>query len=168
MLETKKPMLTISMTVNDASNSTVLAIVDTGANCSCVNTDFQSRYFPNTRLEKLRTRAVNQASGSSVGAIGMIEIVCTIEGQSYRHKFIVCSALKANMILGLDFAQSYRIRIDWDDNMEPYLRSGGKYLTTAMPLQALSPEAMVQVVQTQPQHTRMKNASPKIKRLSEL
>ena len=33
-----------------------------------------------------------------------------------------------------------------------------------MPLQASSPEAMVQVVQTQPQHTRIKNASPKIKR----
>ena len=164
MLETKKPMLTISMTVNDASNSTVLAIVNTGANCSCINTDFQSRYFPNTRLEKLQTRAVNQASGSSVGAICMIEIVCTIEGQSFRHKFIVCSALKANMILGLDFAQSYRIGIDWDDNMEPYLRSGGKYLTTSMPLQALSPEATVQVVQTQPQHTRIKNVSPKIKR----
>ena len=108
--------------------------------------------------------AVNQALGSSVGAIGMIEIVCTIEGQSFRHKFIVCSALKASMILGLDFAQSYQIGIDWDDNMEPYLRSGGKYLTTAMPLQALSPEAMVQVVQTQPQHTRIKNVSPKIKR----
>ena len=68
------------------------------------------------------------------------------------------------MILGLDFAQSYQIGIDWDDNMEPYLRSGGKYLTTAMPLQALSPEAMVQVVQTQPQHTRIKNVLPKIKR----
>ena len=50
---------------------------------------------------------VKQASGSSVGALGMIEITFTIEGHTFKHKFIVCSALKTGVILGLDFAQSY-------------------------------------------------------------
>ena len=114
-------MLTISITVNDVSRSTVSAIVDTGANCSCVNQDFQNRYFPKRKLEKLQTRMVKQASGSSVGALGMIEIAFTIEGHTFKHKFIVCSALKMGVILGLDFAQSYQIGIDWNDAMEPYL-----------------------------------------------
>ena len=94
---------------------------------------------------------VTQASGSSVGALGMIEITFTIEGHTFKHKFIVCSALKTDVILGLDFAQSYRIGIDWNDAMEPYLRSRGKYLTMAMPLQALNPEAIVQMIQSQSQ-----------------
>ena len=51
------------------------------------------------------------------------------------------------MILGLDFAQTYRIGIDWVDNMDPYLRSEGKYLVSAMPLESLSPEAMINMVQ---------------------
>ena len=44
------------------------------------------------------------------------------------------------MILGLDFAQAHRIGIDWDNNMEPYLRAEGKYLVAAMPLRSLSLE----------------------------
>ena len=60
------------------------------------------------------------------------------KNRTFKHKFIVCSALKAQMILGLDFAQTYRIGIDWDNNMEPCLRSEGKFLTSAMPLQTLN------------------------------
>ena len=143
-------MLMISLTLNDVSNSTVTAIVDTGANCSCINTDFQNKYFPNIRIEKPRGCSVKQASGSSVGAIGMIEMICNIKGKSFKHKFIVCSALKETMILGLDFAQSYQIGIDWDDNMDPYLRWNGKYLTSAMPLRSLHPEASIRVLQAAP------------------
>ena len=102
-------MLTISLMINDEQQSVIPAIVDMGANCSCINTDFQNMYFPGSKLEKLKARTVNQASGSSIGAIGMMEITCTIRNHSFKHKFIVCSILKARMILGLDFAQTYRI-----------------------------------------------------------
>ena len=51
------------------------------------------------------------------------------------------------MILGLDFAQTYRIGIDWDSNMEPYLRSEGKFLTSAMPLQTLNLNCMLNNIQ---------------------
>ena len=114
-------MLMITLQINDNENSVVPAIVDTGANCSCVNTDFRNKYFPGTKLELLRTRTVNQASGGSIEAIRMIDIVCNIKNKMFKHKFIVCSALKTSMILGLDFAPTYRIGIDWDDNMDPYL-----------------------------------------------
>ena len=127
-------MLMVSLTINDSQNSTVPVIIDTGANCSCINTEFHGQYFPGTKLQKLRTGHVNQASGGSIGAIGTMEIICKIRNRLFKHKFIVCSALKAQMILGLDFAQIYQIGIDWDDNTEPYLRSEGKFLTSAMPL----------------------------------
>ena len=51
------------------------------------------------------------------------------------------------MILGLDFAQTYQIGIDWDNNMEPYLRSKGKFLTSAMPLQTLNLDYMLNNIQ---------------------
>ena len=131
----------------------VPAIIDTGVNCSCINAEFQDQYFPGIKLEKLKTQTVNQVSGGSVGVIGMIEIVFKTRNKPFRHKFIVCSALKARMILGLDFAQMYHIGIDWDDNMEPYLWLEGKYLTSAMPLQCLSPKHMVNVIQNHPRNS---------------
>ena len=59
----------------------------------------------------------------------------------------MCSTLKMSVILGLDFAQTYCIGIDWDDNMDPYLRSEGKYLVSAMPLESLNPEMMINMIQ---------------------
>ena len=71
MIENKKPMLMISLTT-----STVPAIIDTGANCSCINTEFHGQYFSRMKLQKLRMGNVNQASGGSIGAIGTIDITC--------------------------------------------------------------------------------------------
>ena len=147
MIENKKPMLMISLTINDSQNSTVPTIIDTGANCSCINTEFHGQYFPQMKLQKLRMGNVNQASGGSIGAIGTIDITCKIRNRTFKHKFIVCTALKAQMILGLDFTQTYRIGIDWDNNMEPYLRSEGKFLTSAMPLQTLNLDYMLNNIQ---------------------
>ena len=79
----------------------------------------------------------------------MLDMGFNIEIRPFCHKFIVCSALKTEMILGLDFAKSHRIGIDWDDNMDPYLRTAGKYLTSAMPLKPLSPESVVHEIQAQ-------------------
>ena len=147
MIENKKPMLMISLTINDSQNSTVPAIIDTGANCSCINTEFHGQYFPGMKLQRLRTGNVNQASGGSIGAIGTMDITCKIRNRTFKHKFIVCPALEAQMILGLDFAQTYQIGIDWDNNMEPYLRSEGKFLTSAMPLQTLNLDYMLNNIQ---------------------
>ena len=61
------------------------------------------------------------------------------------------------MILGLDFAQTYRIGIDWDENMAPYLRTAGKFLTKAMPLRILNPSVMINEIQsdtTQPKNEK--------------
>ena len=99
------------------------------------------------KLQKLRMGNVKQASGGSIGAVGTIDIICKIRNRTFKHKFIVCTALKAQMILGLDFAQTYRIGIDWNSNMEPYLRSEGKFLTSAMPLQTLNLNCVLNNIQ---------------------
>ena len=52
MIENKKPMLMISLTINDSRNSMVPAIIDTGANFSCINTEFHNQYFPEIKLQQ--------------------------------------------------------------------------------------------------------------------
>ena len=79
MIENKKPMLMISLTINYSQNSTVPAIIDTGANCSCINKECHGQYFPGMKLQKLRTGNVNQASGGSIGVIGTMDITCKIK-----------------------------------------------------------------------------------------
>ena len=137
----------ISPTINDSQNSKVPAIIDTGANCSCINMEFHSQDFPQVKLQKLWTGNVNQASGGSIRAVRTIDIICTIRNRTFKHEFIVCTALKAQMILGLDFAQTYQIGIDRDKNMEPYLRLEGRFLTSAMPLQTLNLNCMLNNIQ---------------------
>ena len=101
-------MLMISLTINDSQNLIVPAIIDTRANCSCINTEFHDQYFPQLKLQKLQTGNVKQASGGSIGAVGTIDIICKINNRTFKHKFIVCTVLKAQMILGLDFTLAYR------------------------------------------------------------
>ena len=66
------------------------------------------------------------------------------------------------MILGLDFAQTYQTGIDWDSNMEPYLRSEGRFLTLAMPLQTLNLNCMLNNIQRSKEmkHNSLKEPTP--------
>ena len=155
-------MLTIPLIVQNHSHSLVSAIVDTGANCSCINTEFHTKYLPKIPLDKLTTKSVKQASGSSIGAMGTLDITFKVRERPFRHKFIVCSALKTEMILGLDFAQTYRIGIDWDENMAPYLRTAGKFLTKAMPLRTLNPSVMVNEIQSDTTQPKEQNKTKTI------
>ena len=66
------------------------------------------------------------------------------------------------MILGLDFAQTYRIGIDWDETMAPYLRTAGKFLVKAMPLKSLSSSNLVQEVHLK-EETNLKKDTNKLK-----
>ena len=132
-------MLTISLTLLNHLEASVSAILDTGANCSCINTDFYMKYLPSVPLDKLLLKSVKQASGSSIGVKGTVNVLFRIQDKLFKHQFIVCSALKTEIILGLDFAQTYRIGIDWDESMAPYLRTAGQFLTKALPLKTLNP-----------------------------
>ena len=152
-------MLTVPLTIQNSEQSVVTAIVDTGANCSCINIDFYKRYLSTTPLSKLTMKTVKQASGSSIGAMGTLDMKFEIQEKPFCQKFIVCSSLKMAMILGLDFAQTYRIGIDWDDTMAPYLRTAGKFLVKAMPLKSLTPTRLVQEIHLKEQRNTAKTVS---------
>ena len=57
---------------------------------------------------------VNAASRATIGPIGITPLELSIDYQHFEHNFVVCTKLKQHLILGLDFTQRYRIRLDWD------------------------------------------------------
>ena len=64
---------------------------------------------------------VRQASGSSIGTVGCLNLSYNIEDTMFTHRFIVCTKLTTPIILGLDFAQAYHIGIDWNVDSTLYL-----------------------------------------------
>ena len=45
-----------------------------------------------------------------------------INKKQFKHLFIVCQNLKQPLPFGMDFAQNYRIGINWDHDGVSYLR----------------------------------------------
>ena len=55
---------------------------------------------------------VSNACVATLGPIGIAPLELNIDDQNFGHNFIVYTKLKQHLILGLDFAQRYRIGID--------------------------------------------------------
>ena len=74
---------------------------------------------------------VNTARRATSGPIGIAPLDLNVEEQNSAHNCIVCTKLKQNLILGLDFAQRYKIGNDWDINGKLFLRCKGKRIATS-------------------------------------
>ena len=79
-----------------------------------------------------KTLKVNTRSGATLGPIGISPLELNIDDQIFAHNFVVCIKLKQHLILGLDFAQRYRIGIDWDMYRKLFLSCEGKKIATSM------------------------------------
>ena len=53
-----------------------------------------------------------------------------IEEHSFKYNFIIGTKLKQSLILGLDFAQRYKLGVDWDLSGTLYLRHDGWKIAT--------------------------------------
>ena len=71
-------------------------------------------------------------SRAILGPTGVAPLELSIDNQNFVHNFIVCTKLKQHLILGLDFAQRYRIGIDWNTYGKLFLRCEGKQIATSM------------------------------------
>ena len=75
---------------------------------------------------------MNTASITTLGLIRITPLELNIDYQMFVHNFIICTKLKQSLILGLDFAQRYRMGIDRDMYGPLYLRCEGKEKATSM------------------------------------
>ena len=75
---------------------------------------------------------VNTASRATLAPIGIAPPNLNIKEQNFTHNFIVCTKLKQHLVLGLDFAQKYKLVIDWEINEKLFLRCKGKKIATSL------------------------------------
>ena len=71
-------------------------------------------------------------SRATLGPTGIAPLDLNIDNQNFMHNFVVCTKLKQHLILGLDFAQRFRVGIDWDTSGNFFLRHEGKKITCSM------------------------------------
>ena len=53
-----------------------------------------------------------------------------IEEHSFRHNVIICTKLKEPLMIGLDFAQRYRLGVDRDTSGTLYIQLNGWKIAT--------------------------------------
>ena len=107
----------------------VSSIFDAGATCSCISTlRFDQISKKVTMIEK--HLKVGHADGTSLGPKGLVKLLIKINKNHFKHLFIVCQNLKQPLLFGMDFAQSYKMGIDWDHTGASFLRYKGKKLTS--------------------------------------
>ena len=75
---------------------------------------------------------VNTASGTTIDLIDIILLLLDISDHIFMHNFIIYKKLKQPVIIGLDFAQHYKIRLDWNVYETLFFRHEGKKIATAV------------------------------------
>ena len=107
----------------------ITALFDTETTCSC-NSKQVFHYIVDKINLIRKPLKVNATSRATLGPVGIAPLDLNIEEQNFTHYFIGCTKLKQNLILGLHFAQRYKICIDWDINRKLFLRCKGKKIPT--------------------------------------
>ena len=88
----------------------ITALFDTGPIWSCISKQVFQKIAHKINLIR-KPLKVKTTSGATLGPIGIAPLDLDTEEQNIIHNFIVCIKLKQNLILGLDFAQRYKIGI---------------------------------------------------------
>ena len=86
--------------------------MDTGATRSCMNYNTFMK-LGNCNLKQQGTPTVTVADGGNLGAIGITTCKIRLGTEIIKQDFIVCTYLKCNLILGIDFAHSNCAGIEW-------------------------------------------------------
>ena len=69
----------------------------------------------------------------SLCPVGIVTVNLEIHDKQFEHTVNVCHNLQQPLLLGMDFAQNYRIDIDWGQNNVSYLRHKGRKVKSVWP-----------------------------------
>ena len=87
-------------------------LIDSGATRSCMNYDTFIK-IGTGNLRQRGTPTVTAANGGNLGALGITTCKICLGMKTVKQDFIVCTYLKRNIILGIDFACSNCAGIEW-------------------------------------------------------
>ena len=81
---------------------------------------------------------VGHVDGTSLCPKGVVKVMLEINTKQFEHMFIMCQNLKQPLLFCMNFAENYRIGIDWDHNGVSHLRYKGRKLISAWPNGSIS------------------------------
>ena len=97
------------------------ALFDTGVTGSCISASLFDQISKKVAMIEKYLK-VGQADGTSLGPKGLVKLLIEINDNHFKHQFIVCQNLTQTLLFGMDFAQHYKIGIDWDHTGASYLQ----------------------------------------------
>ena len=80
-------------------------LVDMGATKSCINYDTYVK-LGESKLRHKHVPTVTAADGGNLGAVGVTTLKIQLGDKLVQQDFIVCTHLKCNIILGIDFTRT--------------------------------------------------------------
>ena len=101
------------------------SLTDTGATRSCMNYNMFMK-IGNGNLRQKGTPTVTVADGGNLGAIGITTCKIRLGTEMIKQDFIVCTYLKQNLILGIDFTHLNCAGIEWTKEGTRILTLKGK------------------------------------------
>jgi hypothetical protein len=129
-------------------------LFDTGASVSCLSTNLYNsikeerfqQQMPLPPLSSSYAVRVTGATGSPLKAIGLTTLEVDFGTKGFAQNFIVCEALSKPLILGIDFARSHSVGMDWDERGQMFLYTQGrKKLAEMITPSPYSPAAIFQI-----------------------
>jgi len=90
-----------------------LALIDSGANCSCVWLKFAERLKAKiTPTAKANSMCLSAADGHPLISVGTVDLTLTIRGLKIPQKFS-CKRCELYLLIGIDFMNSTHAFIDF-------------------------------------------------------
>ena len=93
-------------------------LVDTGANVTAIKADVWRQIPGLTKHPTLRTTisCIKSVSGESIPVLGQVEVPFQINSRSYPFKALLIDAMAYDAILGRDFLEFYKAKIDLEQH----------------------------------------------------
>ncbi|KFM63797.1 Retrovirus-related Pol polyprotein from transposon 297, partial [Stegodyphus mimosarum] len=98
------------------NNVPATALLDTGAQGSCLAEEFFKKHFRRYRLHSVEGMKVVAAQGKTCQCMGKIELYIKIGEEQKKIMFLVVKNLQASVILGTDFFAAVDAKIDFENS----------------------------------------------------
>ena len=82
-------------------------LFDSGASHSCISYQCYKESISHVTISQAVHISVKNASGESMGPLGVCKSTISLGNKRFTHDFIVCKNLTSSLVLGLDFSSHF-------------------------------------------------------------
>ena len=92
----------------------VVYLIDTGANVRAIRADIWRQIPQRTKHPPAQTNitSISAVNGQSIPVLGQVELPFSINDKTYPFNVLIIESIAYDVILGRDFLESYKAKID--------------------------------------------------------